>query len=160
MLSKSDYLDKTVNIIGLVVSRAQYSIYMINNSNLAAISVKLTFENGSFIVVQCASDGESLLISREDIEAADLGDLGRLDLLDADKFDPASLRSCVGSAAKSITVQVDDNSLKTLRIDWGDHKTFFSNVGDTLNFDEARFNRMISEEGWKDLAVITFPLEE
>lgn len=155
----SDFNTLIRGVVGTAIVQVQYFVHMSRDNNATVIYVKIKFEDDKFMTVQCASDGESLRIEKDLFEAADLGEAGRLDVIDANDRDPASLVGCIGKVANCMTVETCRQMPKSLRIDCNGHKIFFSNVGDVLNFDEARYRKMISEEEWPPLTATSFPSE-
>jgi len=160
MLNPYNYHDTLKNVIGSTLIEAQYQIYVFKDVEATVISVKMIFANGKHITVQCASDGESLYISQDTPEVADLEDFGHIELLEISKFDPARLADCKGQAIKCIALQIRNNMPKSLWMDCDGHKVFFSNVGDVLNFEETHFKRMISEQGWTALTSVFFGFDD
>lgn len=147
------------NVVGSIIVRAQYFIHVSKDSGISVIAAKIIFSEGKFITVKCGSDGESLQIGQEVFEETDLGDAGRLEIVDSNDIDPALLYVCIGRIANRIILESCCEIPKSLCVNCDGQMIFFSNVGDMLNFDEVLFRRMISEEEWPPLATTFFPAD-
>lgn len=155
-MTHSYYHDLLKSVARTKIVRAEYFIHISKDSETTVISVNIIFTDNRFMTIRCGSDGESLHIGQEVFETTDLGDAGTLKVVDSNDLDPASLRDCVGKIVNYVVVESYCSIPKTLRIKCNNQKVFLSNVGDTLNFDETLFRKIISEEGWPLLDTTVF----
>lgn len=144
-------------VVGLNILEALYLVHLFKGADATVIALKMIFTDGAHITVRCDSDGESIKVTQESLEQANLGAYGRIDFADITQFDPASLLGCLGSTLERAVIETKNDKLKSLRMEFNGCKIFFSNVGDVLNFDEVRFRQMITEDEWGILTTVTLP---
>lgn len=142
--------------VGSRITQVRYLAHCYMNSEYNVIAVRIEFSGGKAMTVRNDCDGESIIISEEILESADLHDAGRLDVIEVPALDPASLSSCLGRRVKDIILKHKDNVPKLLRIECAAREISISNIGDTLTFDEDAFNQMVMDEGWGSLITISY----
>jgi hypothetical protein len=156
-LSFDDYHNIFKKAIDSKICLVDYLVHYSPNLDTHVIAVRMTLSEGSSFTMRCASDGESLSATREDLENIDLGEFGRVEIVQLGKLDPASLSVCMDAWIKRVTLEIGDDKLKAARIECEDKIAFFSNVGDMLNFDEDLYRQMLIEEEWGVLTVVSYP---
>ena len=147
------YIDVFRSLIGAEVLRVDYLLYSLDDVQADVLAVKIRFSQDREIAIGCDSDGESLKVDFEIPKDADLGEYGHIHLTDSADYDPANLFGFVNNQVQQISLEIG-NRLKAVRIQCGNKIALFSNVGDTLNFQETQFRKMLLDEGWKPLRTI------
>lgn len=159
MLNVSDYQEIVKRAVGQKAIEAKYLIYSFGDHCSKIIAVSVAFPNGDSLAVQCASDGDSIIVNPEDFEEADLADAGCIGVVDAHDFDPISLLPCVDTLVERITLEVKDSTIKSISIEFEKGLIFISNIGDVLDFDEVRFRQNMIEEGLGPFTSVSFSIE-
>jgi hypothetical protein len=147
------------SVVGSKISHAEALVYSFNNLSANVIALRVGFSTNQAIIIDCASDGESLRVSQGILEECDLDEFGQLKVIDADSSDLSPISGCVNQIIDQLTLQLDSNKLMSIKMKIGRKTVFVSNVGDELNFDEARFQEMLVSEGWGILTTITYPAQ-